>query len=235
MNLQTLDELKNATGSGKSLIAETVELSKVVEASSDILMETSSIIQNIASQTNLLSMNASIEAAHAGDAGKGFGVVAGEIRKLAEESSGHGRNISSMLKDLKQKIELVNNSAVSIEKHFDSIFELVERTKAMEHTIMAAMSSQDNGNKQILNTISVINEVTHQIQDISQEMLKGSTLVSDEMNKLVSMTDNIAGSMNEMAAGAVQINIAVQDVNEISQKNKQSIENLSDEVKKFKV
>ena len=66
-------------------------------------------------------------------------------------------------------------------------------------------------------------------------MLMGSNMVSAEMNNLADMTDNIAGSMNEMAAGASQINTAVQDVNNISQKNKRSIENLSNEVKKFKV
>ena len=166
----------------------------LADASSDILMETSGIIQNIAAQTNLLSMNAGIEAAHAGEAGKGFAVVAGEIRKLAEESSSHGKTISNMLKDLKEKIERVSDSASVIEKHFDSISELVEKTKAMEHTIMDAMNEQNKGNEKILHTIDVINEVTHQVKDISHEMLTGSNLISDEMKKLARLSDNIAGT-----------------------------------------
>ena len=234
-NFKTLEELKNATGNGKNIIAETVELSKAVDESSDILMETSGIIQNIAAQTNLLSMNAGIEAAHAGEAGKGFAVVAGEIRKLAEESSNHGKNISSTLKDLKEKIERVNASAATIANHFDSISNMVEKTKTMEHTIMDAMEDQNEGNKKILQTIDIINNVTHEVQNISHEMLMGSNIVSEEMGKLANMTDNIASSMNEMASGALQINTAVQDVNNISQKNKQCIEDLSNEIRKFKV
>ena len=180
-------------------------------------------------------MNAGIEAAHAGEAGKGFAVVAGEIRKLAEGSSAHGRKISVTLKDLKEKIERVNASAEVIKNHFDSILNLVEKTKAMENTIMTAMNEQQEGNKQILSTIKTINKVTHTVQLVSQEMLKGSGLVSNEMDRLAQLSDTIADSMEEIAAGTSQINTAVHEVKEITQQNKQNIDNLSQEVGLFKV
>ena len=234
-NLQILDELNKATGNGKTAVAESVGLSKEVDESSEILLDTSSIIQNIAAQTNLLAMNAAIEAAHAGEAGRGFAVVAGEIRKLAEESSAHGKNITNILHQLKTKIERVTDSAESIESQFDTIFALVEKTKDQEQVIMQAMQEQKNGSMHVVQAMDKIGNMTHEVQKVSQEMLKGSTAVSDEMTLLASMSDAIACSMNEMAAGAVQINNAVQEVNEISQKNKMSIQNLSDEVGKFKV
>ena len=234
-NLQILDELNRATGNGKTTVTESVGLSKEVDESSEILLETSNVIQNIAAQTNLLAMNAAIEAAHAGEAGKGFAVVAGEIRKLAEESSAHGKNITNILQGLKTKIERVTDSAETIESQFDTIFGLVEKTKNQEQVIMQAMQAQKDDSARVVQAMEKIGSITREVQQVSQEMLKGSSAVSNEMELLAAMSDTIACSMNEMAAGAVQINNAVQEVNGISQKNKQSIKNLTNEVGKFKV
>ena len=235
MNLQTLDELNSATKEGKTGIAAAVDLTQAVDESSAVLLDTSTVIQNIAAQTNLLAMNAAIEAAHAGESGKGFAVVAGEIRKLAEESNTQGKNITSILQGLKEKIKLVNSSAMSIEKQFDAIFELVEKTKTQEHIIMNAMQEQNTDSERIVNAMRTIDEMTHTVQNISSEMLSGSTLVGEEMKRLADMSDAIANSMNEMATGTTQINNAVHEVREISQENKNSIDNLAFEVNRFKI
>ena len=86
-----------------------------------------------------------------------------------------------------------------------------------------------------MTAIKNINTVTMEVQAGSEEMLKGGEGVAQEMRKLDNLTRIITDSMNEMAAGAVQINNAVQEVSEITQKNKRSIEALSAEVGKFKV
>ena len=86
-----------------------------------------------------------------------------------------------------------------------------------------------------MSAIKGINTVTVEVQSGSEEMLKGGESVAEEMQKLDGLTRVITDSMNEMAAGAVQISNAVQDVSEITQKNKRSIDSLSTEVGKFKV
>lgn len=233
-NLQTLEELNKATDQGKRIISETVDLSKAVAESSEILLDTSAVIQNIAAQTNLLAMNAAIEASHAGETGRGFAVVAGEIRKLAEESSAQGKNITQILNGLKEKIGRVNEAAVSAEQRFDAIFELAGKTHTQEQRIMDAMRQQSGGSEQIVQAMHAIENMTQEVKRSSQEMLANSNLVSAEMKRLGEMSDAIAKSINEMASGTVQISNALQEVSGISQTNKESIENLASEVSKFK-
>ena len=235
---KTDDVIKNlttATGDGKATLVTSNTVTQKIAEESGSLMEASSVIQHIASQTNLLAMNAAIEAAHAGEAGKGFAVVADEIRKLAEESSTQGKTITTTLKTLSGEIETLSASSKTVEEKFNAIFNLAEQVKDMSNRLTEAMREQENGSREVLTAIKSINTVTVEVQAGSEEMLKGGEGVAQEMRKLDDLTRVITESMNEMASGAVQINNAVQEVSEITQKNKRSIEALSAEVGKFKV
>ena len=235
---KTDDVIKNlttATGDGKATLVTSNTVTQKIAEESGSLMEASSVIQHIASQTNLLAMNAAIEAAHAGEAGKGFAVVADEIRKLAEESSTQGKTITTTLKTLSGEIETLSASSKTVEEKFNAIFNLAEQVKDMSNRLTEAMREQENGSREVLTAIKSINTVTVEVQAGSEEMLKGGEGVAQEMRKLDDLTRVITESMNEMASGAVQISNAVQEVNEISQKNKRSIESLAEEVGKFKV
>ena len=230
-----IQTLTASTGDGKATVATSNTVTQKIAEESGSLMEASSVIQHIASQTNLLAMNAAIEAAHAGEAGKGFAVVADEIRKLAEESSEQGKAITTTLKNLTGEIEMLSTSSQTVEEKFNSIFDLTTQVKAMSDHLTEAAREQETGSKEVLAAIKSINTVTMEVQAGSEEMLRGGESVAEEMGKLDQLTRLITNSMNEMASGAVQINNAVQEVNEITQKNKQSIAALANEVSKFKV
>ena len=231
---EVIKNLTTATGDGKATLVTSNTVTQKIAEESGSLMEASSVIQHIASQTNLLAMNAAIEAAHAGEAGKGFAVVADEIRKLAEESSTQGKTITTTLKTLSGEIETLSASSKTVEEKFNAIFTLAEQVKEMSNRLTEAMREQENGSREVLTAIKSINTVTIEVQAGSEEMLKGGEGVAEEMQKLDNLTRVITESMNEMASGAVQINNAVQEVSEITQKNKRSIEALASEVSKFK-
>ena len=228
-------QLAAATSEGKSTLLTSNTVTQKIADESGGLIEASSVIQNIASQTNLLAMNAAIEAAHAGEAGKGFAVVADEIRKLAEESSMQGKTITDTLKKLSDDITGLSESSKIVEEKFNAIFQLSENVRGMSAELTAAMREQENGSREVLSAIKNISSVTVEVKNGSEEMLVGGKGVAEEMRKLDGLTAVIKDSMNEMAAGVQQINNAVQEVNDLARKNKDSIEGLAEEVGKFKV
>ena len=229
-----INNLTVATGDGKATLVTSNTVTQKIAEESGSLLEASSVIQHIASQTNLLAMNAAIEAAHAGESGKGFAVVADEIRKLAEESSMQGKTITATLKSLSGEIDTLSTSSKTVEEKFNIIFNLAEQVKEMSNRLTESMREQEHGSKEVLTAIKNINMITTEVQAGSEEMLKGGEGVAEEMRKLDNLTRVITDSMNEMASGVMQINNTIQDVHEITQKNKRSIENLANEVSKFK-
>ena len=230
-----IKELAEATVYGKDALHLSNSVTQKIAEESGSLIEASDVIQHIASQTNLLAMNAAIEAAHAGEAGKGFAVVADEIRKLAEESSMQGKSISSALKKFSQEIEILSDASKTVEEKFNTIFNLAENVKAMSNSVMSAMHEQEKGSKEVLSAIQDINNITAEVQAGSAEILKAGEDAVNEMNRLESLTQIVNESIYEMSSGTDQVLNSCTEVKGISQKNKMNIKALAEEVSKFKI
>jgi methyl-accepting chemotaxis protein len=234
-NGENVKELNDASEVGRTGLQEVATDIQEIARESEGLMEINAVMQTIASQTNLLSMNAAIEAAHAGEAGKGFAVVADEIRKLAESSGEQSKTISTVLKKIKDSIDKITKSTESVLNKFAAIDSGVRTVSDQEENIRNAMEEQGMGSKQILEAIGRLNDATQLVRGASAEMLEGSRQVIQESENLGLTTQEIANGMNEIASGAEQINVAVARVNAISGENKDNIDVLVREVAKFKV
>jgi len=234
-NSENVEVLRDSSENGLSGLQEVAADIKEIARESEGLMNINSVMENISSQTNLLSMNAAIEAAHAGEAGKGFAVVAGEIRKLAENSSQQSKTISDVLKKIKQSIDKITRSTGNVMNKFDDINIGVKTVADQEEQIRCSMEEQQSGSKQILEGISNINEITRHVEDGSQAMLNGAKEVIMESTSLEKVTQEITSGMSEMSAGAHQINVAVNHIKEISRQNRENITILVKEVSRFKV
>jgi methyl-accepting chemotaxis protein len=234
-NEKNVQILMDASEVGRIGMQEVTDNIREISHKSEGLLEINAVMKNISSQTNLLSMNAAIEAAHAGEAGKGFAVVADEIRKLAQSSSEQSKKVGSVLKEIKDSIDKITISTESVLGKFEAIDSSVKTVAEQEESIRNAMEEQGTGSQQTLIGVSNVNEITVQVTSSSHEMLDEAKEVIEESSNLEKVTQEITSGMNEMAMGAEQINIAVHQVNEISTLNRDGIAALINEVSRFKV
>jgi methyl-accepting chemotaxis protein len=234
-NTNNIAVLTSSSEVGRRDLQKVSEELKEIAKESEGIVAINSVMENIASQTNLLGMNAAIEAAHAGESGKGFAVVAGEIRKLAESSGQQSKTTADMLKKIKSSIDAIVISMDVVFERFESIEEEIKTVSSQEENINAMMKDQERSSQDVLYAIMELNKTTDMVKQGSRNMTVKSRDIINESDNLVNITTEITSGMHEMAAGAEDINNTVLRVNKISGKNRQNIETLSAEITKFKV
>jgi hemerythrin-like metal-binding protein len=232
-NAENVTRLAEASEVGRNGLQAVAADIQEVARESEGLLEINAVLQKLASQTNLLSMNAAIEAAHAGESGRGFAVVADEIRKLAESSGEQSKTISTVLKKIRNSMAKIAAATGEVLSEFEAIDDGVKTVSAQEEEICNAMEEQNAGSRQILETIQKLNETTGIVKSSSEEMRRGSGEIIIEGENLKRATEEIAGGINEMAARAGEINNSVTRVNSISAKNKTNINILRQAVSRF--
>jgi len=234
-NAENVNALQEASETGRTSLQDVASDIQEIVRESEGLLEINAVMENIASQTNLLSMNAAIEAAHAGDAGRGFAVVADEIRKLAESSSEQSKTIGEVLKKIKGSMDKITRSTDNVLTKFEAIDQSVKTVAEQEEVIRRAMEEQGHGSRQVLSASGQVGDITGQVRGSSIEMLEGSREVIAESKNLEKATQEITNGINEMAAGAEQVNQAVNTVNDLSGRTQENISTLMRAVSQFKV
>ena len=206
-----------------------------IEEQSRTLEEANKTIASIASQTNMLAMNAAIEAAHAGAAGRGFSVVADEIRKLSETSSMQSKTINSQLKEIRSSIDDVVSASTESSGILSSVSEQISETDELVHQMKSAMEEQNEGSRQITDALRSMNDSTDEVRNASREMAEGNKMILREVRNLQDSTQAMLGSMNEMSIGAEKINETGEYLKSISGNLKGTIKEIGEQIDQFVV
>ncbi|ULQ59613.1 methyl-accepting chemotaxis protein [Brucepastera parasyntrophica] len=229
------DSLHSGVQTGRVAVNNLRETVSVLYSQSDSVLAANSIIESIASQTNLLAMNAAIEAAHAGETGKGFAVVASEIRKLAENSNQQSKVIKENLVNLKNSIELAVKTTDETGSYFDGIYKSVDIVTNNEREIQNAIDEQSSNSTQILEALMQIRQITEDIHSESGKILGDSDVIRGEMSKLKNDTENIKNSSINVAAKASDVEILVDESAGILRQNLLNVQAVEKQVSVFKV
>lgn len=237
-NLEKVDDyvgrLETASDKGRQTLKDVIQRISEVVAQAENLQQANKLIATISAQTNLLAMNAAIEAAHAGQYGRGFAVVADEIRSLAENSTRQSRIISEELKSTHLAIENAVQASEDADSAFGSMQEMVSTVSDLERNVKQALSAQDEGNQAVLGNLEQMKSIGGQVQGGVSEISEGSNIILEEMTHLVETSRELTQMVEDINSGVHSIRNAMDRVTEAGTRNRTLVEQIEGETGRFK-
>jgi methyl-accepting chemotaxis protein len=228
-----VDKLVESSERGRETLSRVTDSVNAVSTQSENLQQANELIAGIAAQTNLLAMNAAIEAAHAGEAGRGFAVVADEIRKLAENSAEQSRIITAELAKTQELIAGAVTATGEADHAFGSVRKMVDTVNELEAEVRQAMQDQESGGQGVRDNLLSMRDLGSEVQNAVTEIYSGSRIILEETQNLVEISRQVRSAMEEIAAGTDSIRGRMSNVSEMSGENRSFVDTVRTESSRF--
>jgi methyl-accepting chemotaxis protein len=232
---ESTEILINNADKGGEMLSDTIQAVEDINENIDSIMALTDIISGIASQTNLLSMNAAIEAAHAGDAGKGFAVVSDEIRKLAETTAINSTEIAKVLQTVIGRVKAAVDMSSKTKNAFDEIDKEVHSVTMALDEINSSTEELRSGGKEILDAMTALRDSSMGVKTAVNEIDKGSGEVNQAMNSIMAIAEDVVNEISGISDSSEKISHAVSGVDSISEQLSLTASTMAEEVNKFKI
>ena len=232
---QEYTEIVAETARGKEKQDDVATKIDIIQRQAVGLAEANEVISHIAEQTNLLAMNAAIEAAHAGDAGKGFSVVADEIRSLAETSSEQTKAIMSLISDIQNAVVGIVEASKGSSQSFSQLGEKITVLDHSLHEVRAGMDEQNRGAQDIMDMMRVLNSVASALAESSQQMKQETQIVANNISQLRETSQDILDSGSRTSGQLSQMSNYAQVASREAMENVRLVGEVHELISSFKV
>jgi len=213
---KTADMISESSSDGQVKLRRLADEISAIHEQSVMLQKANKTIADIAAKTNLLAMNAAIEAAHAGESGKGFAVVASEIRKLAELSSKESNSISSEINKMEQRITQMTSVSTDTVKSMELMFTEIKALDQSFGVMSSAVEEQSAGGSQILTALRALQEITGKVKEGADNIHQQSGAIQSAADKLESITQKVANQAIEVNTASGRIAAHLENAKEIT-------------------
>ncbi|WP_158084301.1 methyl-accepting chemotaxis protein [Marispirochaeta aestuarii] len=228
-------QLNRSSALGEDLLTTVIRRIQEIHSQSESLLETNMVISNIATQTNMLAMNAAIEAAHAGEAGKGFAVVADEIRKLSENTADQSRGVEKILKEIVDIISAIARSSQEAGKNFGEIQGLIGTITRIEEEVKLSLEEQGAGSNQILASLGEMETASLEIDREAESVSVLARKIATEVEVLSKNSEEIQQSIGNVLNNNEAIRHTVDKAVESAEHTAMSIARINENMGIFKL